>query len=240
MNASVIPEHLKRLYRDIRTYEAAQFVSQLAGNAHRILIVGDEWGRDYYTLANRGRQVFNIDIAWQPQLPALAIADAARGIPFATGAFDAVVIAEVLEHLVGDEAALRETRRVLRDDGTLVVTVPFFNDEPEYHVRLHSARTIRRLLQHCGFAVNEFIYRGGWISLPRTVGFLARLFGRQRILDICTRMDRRVGARDHWLLRRTRFYGGYVSARKGQATDFAALNASEFSLEATISRMRSE
>jgi len=45
-------------------------------------------------------------------------------LTYAAGAFDLVTSTEVFEHVPDDAAAFREVRRVLRDDGWLVFTVP--------------------------------------------------------------------------------------------------------------------
>src|SRR5438105_1702869 len=45
-------------------------------------------------------------------------------LPFRSGAFDAVVCLEVLEHLFRPDLALAEFGRILRPDGVLIVTVP--------------------------------------------------------------------------------------------------------------------
>jgi 2-polyprenyl-6-hydroxyphenyl methylase/3-demethylubiquinone-9 3-methyltransferase len=47
-----------------------------------------------------------------------------NGIPFRSGAFDAVICLEVLEHLFRPDLALAEFGRVLRPQGVLIVTVP--------------------------------------------------------------------------------------------------------------------
>jgi SAM-dependent methyltransferase len=48
--------------------------------------------------------------------------------PFGDDAFDAVLLCEVIEHLLMDPlAALREINRVLRPDGRLVITTPNVN-----------------------------------------------------------------------------------------------------------------
>jgi len=47
-----------------------------------------------------------------------------RSLPFPDTAFDAVVILDMLEHVEDDRQLLRETARVLRDGGRLVVNVP--------------------------------------------------------------------------------------------------------------------
>lgn len=51
-------------------------------------------------------------------------ADAAI-LPFREGCFDSVVCAELLEHVADPPAVLREVRRVLKDGGILLITVPF-------------------------------------------------------------------------------------------------------------------
>jgi SAM-dependent methyltransferase len=55
---------------------------------------------------------------------ALALVGDAYRLPFTDGAFDVVVISEVLEHLHDDRGAIAELDRVLRPGGTLAVTVP--------------------------------------------------------------------------------------------------------------------
>jgi len=51
----------------------------------------------------------------------------AQQMPFDSGAFDAVVVSEVLEHIADDQRprAIGELRRVLRRGGRLVGTVPY-------------------------------------------------------------------------------------------------------------------
>jgi SAM-dependent methyltransferase len=62
------------------------------------------------------------------EAPADALGAAINGdalnLPFAAGAFDRVIAAEVLEHVVDHGAAMAELGRVLRPGGTLAVTVP--------------------------------------------------------------------------------------------------------------------
>lgn len=83
-------------------------------------------------LATDDRTVIGVDLAQQalahareldPDL-ALAVADVSR-LPFADGAFDAIVSLGVVEHFEGGPVAvLREHRRALAHEGILVLTVP--------------------------------------------------------------------------------------------------------------------
>jgi ubiquinone/menaquinone biosynthesis C-methylase UbiE len=70
----------------------------------------------------------------------LVQADATR-LPFASGSFDVVVARGVLHHLPDVAAALREWRRVLADDGAVVLV-----SEPTPTVERHGAVLVRGLL----------------------------------------------------------------------------------------------
>ena len=50
-------------------------------------------------------------------------------LPFGSGSFDLVYCSHVLEHVTDDEAAMRELRRVVSDDGAAVILVPITADE---------------------------------------------------------------------------------------------------------------
>jgi SAM-dependent methyltransferase len=59
-----------------------------------------------------------------PPAAATAVAADATRLPFADDSFDAVIAAEILEHVPDDAAAMAEIARVLRPGGTAAVTVP--------------------------------------------------------------------------------------------------------------------
>jgi SAM-dependent methyltransferase len=50
--------------------------------------------------------------------------DGQSRLPFDSGEFASISLLDVLEHVEGQDALLGELHRVLRDDGTLIVTVP--------------------------------------------------------------------------------------------------------------------
>lgn len=45
-------------------------------------------------------------------------------LPFADRSFDVIICKDILEHLLEPQAALKEARRVLKDDGYIVISVP--------------------------------------------------------------------------------------------------------------------
>ncbi|HEY65972.1 MAG TPA: class I SAM-dependent methyltransferase [Caldilineae bacterium] len=222
-------DRIIKLRNDIREYEAACLIAELVGEARVILNVGPSWGRDFYALTERGKQVVNMDIAPQRHLLAMVRGDASQGFPFPARFFDAVVMPEVLEHLIGDWIAFEEARRVLKDDGRLIVTVPFYNDQPPYHVRIHSPRTIFRLLAASGFSAERIIYRGGWIRFPRLVHAIRKILAPLKLSKAWYRavvaMDRWWGEQP-WSQRWAK--GVYILARKDKALDWRHINVEEF------------
>jgi len=90
----------------------------------------------------------------------------ATALPFRSGAFARAIAAEVLEHVVDDQAAISELARVLEPGGALAVTVPRFwpelltwsiSDEyhlvPGGHVRIYRRALLRRRLEARGLKV---------------------------------------------------------------------------------------
>jgi SAM-dependent methyltransferase len=71
-----------------------------------------------------------MDIAPEFASASVLIRDVSLGLPFPDASFDHVFCIEVLEHVPNPFAALSEIRRVLRDDGVLVLSVP-----NPYHVK---------------------------------------------------------------------------------------------------------
>ncbi|HEY32019.1 MAG TPA: class I SAM-dependent methyltransferase [Dehalococcoidia bacterium] len=87
-------------------------------------------------------------------------------LPFKDTHFDKVICSEVLEHIPDDNQAVRELTRVLKDDGTLAISVPTYFSEAIYwkisrdyrhqpggHVRKYRLRELVSLLQQNGLHV---------------------------------------------------------------------------------------
>jgi SAM-dependent methyltransferase len=128
----------------------------------RLLDLGCGFGRHAFEALRRGAAVVAADMSTaelqSTDATFAAMADAgglpprvvgqvvqadALALPFASGSFDRVIAAEVLEHIAEDGAALAELVRVLRPGGTIAVTVPSFWPErvcwalsAEYHAPL--------------------------------------------------------------------------------------------------------
>lgn len=224
---------IQKWMQDIREQEPAQTFALFVAKQQTILNIGPSWGRDSYYLSGLGKRVINADIALQYHLDPLVICDVTKGLPFASQCFGAVLMSEVLEHLIEDGMALSEARRVMRDDGILALSVPFYNDEPEFHVRIHSPRSIDRLLRCTGFRATIYIERGGLITWPRLIQGARLIFRfllrREEFNRIIVRFDHFLARRFKWLLRFSPYYGCYLTARKAEFLDYRNVNIEEFS-----------
>jgi len=77
--------------------------------------------------------------------------------PFSDGEFDSLVANQVFEHVFNPECFLSEVHRVLKQDGVMLLTMPFVWDEHEqpYDFARYSSFGIRALLERHGFEILE-------------------------------------------------------------------------------------
>jgi SAM-dependent methyltransferase len=78
-----------------------------------------------------------------------------KRIPFENNTFDSAITSQVLEHVFEPDAFLRDIHRVLKPEGTLLLTVPFVWDEHEqpYDFARYSSFGLKYLLEKNGFQV---------------------------------------------------------------------------------------
>ena len=156
----------------------------------RLLDVGCAGGELAALLATHGWRVQGAEAE-----PALVEAARARGVdtravdldraplPWSDGAFDAVVAAEVIEHVIDTDHLLAEIARVLRTRGVLVITTPNLASlenrlrlllgrypmwmdvgvEGTGHLRYYTPGVLRRQLAQHGLTVERHV--GNWVPL---------------------------------------------------------------------------
>ncbi|HYP97612.1 MAG TPA: class I SAM-dependent methyltransferase [Polyangiaceae bacterium] len=88
-------------------------------------------------------------------------------LPFEDQSFDTVLSVQVLEHTPNAFEVFAEMARVLRDKGTLILTVPFsgrLHEEPHDYLRF-TPHMMRELCARNGLKVKEIRPRGGFWSV---------------------------------------------------------------------------
>ena len=133
------PEHISHIGgtddRDARIVETIRMLSVAPlDEAHTVLDVGMGRGQMARWLAGRGKKVvgtgleidsYDCDLQQLKHDCGIEVVECpADDMPFEDGSFDAVLMSHVLEHCPNVGLALGEARRVLRDDGWLLVFVP--------------------------------------------------------------------------------------------------------------------
>jgi 2-polyprenyl-3-methyl-5-hydroxy-6-metoxy-1,4-benzoquinol methylase len=103
-------------------------------------------------------------------------------LPFTANSFDKIICSEVLEHVPDDIKGIRELVRVLKDNGTIAVSVPSYlteticwklcrdyHDRPGGHIRIYKASEIISKLQKNSLDIYAIRHKHGlhsfyWIS----------------------------------------------------------------------------
>jgi len=97
---------------------------------------------------------------------------------FKESSFDTIIVGEVLEHLENPSALLREAKKVLKDDGILLISIPnpynvltivanslFLKPSYGSQISLFSFRTMTELLNHTGWNCEKLINASGGINI---------------------------------------------------------------------------
>jgi len=128
----------------------------------RILDAGCGSGRNMVELARHGT-VTGVELAdasvslARERGAGEVIAGSVLEMPFEADSFDLAASLDVIEHLEDDLAALRELRRVVAPNGSLLVTVPAYqwlwsgHDEINHHFRRYTRRSLQRAGEQAGW-----------------------------------------------------------------------------------------
>lgn len=178
-------------YGGMRAIAAALLDEVYTGQAKlRVLDAGCGTGANVRFLQRYG-QVYGIDLAAEalelagPCVPGQLARASVLQLPFASQSFDLVSSFEVLYHrAVPDERiALRETRRVLRPGGRLLIRLPAFeflrgkHDRAVHGRRRYTAHELTTLLTESGFVCERISYVNSLlVPLPLAQRLIERSF----------------------------------------------------------------
>ena len=161
----------------------------------RVLDVGAGNGAIEYALAADERfRVISVESLWNDTARRLGlrrvIADAAA-LPFRDGAFDAVLSLETIEHLARPREAGRETCRVLRDRGVILLTTPpkwRYALRRDPHFGIFGIVALPPHMQRKVAAGRGFREAHHYVDrIYRSVPQIARLFPCARVRDVLSR-----------------------------------------------------
>ncbi len=140
----------------------------------RLLDIGCGAGNMMHHLSQYGR-VTGLEIDGRP----LKIArqrgyeveqfDATKPMPFAANTFEAITAFDVIEHNQDDMAILRDSYRILKPGGHIIITVPAFmwlwshNDDLNAHVRRYAEWELRRKMAMAGFEVGRVTFNNFFV-----------------------------------------------------------------------------
>lgn len=144
---------------------------------------GQYFGRFGWNSFGIDISLINVSVSSQRGVKAV-VGDLECGLPFGTGSFEAVVAMEIIEHFVDTRLFLSECRRVLAQNGCLILTTPnlarlenrvrlLFGLYPHWmdyeleggagHVRCYTLPVLKRQLTEVGFRVE--------VTTGTTLGF---------------------------------------------------------------------
>ena len=128
-------------------------------------------------------------------------------LDFADDSFDAVCAFDVVEHVEEDALAVQELKRVCKQAGKVVITVPAYmflwskHDEINHHFRRYTKSQVLALFKEQG----KFIYHSYYNTLlfpPVAIfRFLNNLLGLTKTTEEDTGSDFSVAGKDSWLTR---------------------------------------
>jgi len=94
----------------------------------------------------------------------------AEALPFSDGSYQVLTSLDVIEHLDDDIEALTEYRRVLANEGVLIIAVPAYqwawsrHDEALGHRRRYTQKSLRKAVEAAGFEVRRVTYFHSWLA----------------------------------------------------------------------------
>lgn len=154
-----------------------------------------------------------LDITGNPDVKGSVLA-----LPFRSDAFSIAIFSEVLEHIpLGTEThALGEIRRILRDQGSLILSTPsseggwgkiYRTFDPAFWAIGHRHYTnaeVKRFLDETGFFVDEMTRRGGFkellFAIVTPVAFVLRKIGLHWNPDLESDYSSDAGERGYTLM----------------------------------------
>jgi SAM-dependent methyltransferase len=156
-----------------------------------------EMNCDYYGLDISEKVIENL----KHKKGSFQVCDVMKGLPFEDGKFDYIFCFDLIEHIESPTFLLNQFKRVLKDDGVLLLSTPnpynwiymlaelFKVPDMEGHIHSFTFQNMHRLLDFCGFKADKRlgtygllpytlhgIRTGNYLMFPTSLAFLAISF----------------------------------------------------------------
>jgi SAM-dependent methyltransferase len=127
-------------------------------------------------------------------------------LPFDSGAFDSIIISDVLEHIHTPQLLWQEMARILKTDGYLLMNVPFYywlHEEPHDYYR-YTRYALEKFAAESGFQIMKLLPIGGipevladlrcklYIRIPFIGKFLSEFVRIRTKLFLYTSLGKRI------------------------------------------------
>lgn len=183
------------IYFDKINYPVAQFV----GSDKKVLDVGCSVGKlGKYLKKYKNAEVYGIDISNKAIQKAKKILDGAYAInieeeklAFKKNSFDTIICADILEHLYDPLATVQKLKKVLKDDGVFIISIPnianikirwdLLRGRFDYansgimdntHIRFFTKKSVEQLIADAGLTIKDMDYTVGFSFFLFKDGFI--------------------------------------------------------------------
>ena len=162
-------KRFKKKYKNLNRYMLDEGISDFASSAHEgdiLLDIGA--GSGHYRRFFSSQKYVAIDRGIeQGSYKGLDLVGDVNELPLKDGFADAVLCAEVLEHVPSTDLLMKEINRVLKDGGRLLLTVPLCLGEHMVPFDFHrfTRYALSELFEAHGFRVIRIEPRGGYFTL---------------------------------------------------------------------------
>ena len=163
-------------------------IIRMCGTGKKILDIGCFTGYLMERLKEKNNEVYGVDISQKAVSNAkkkgltVSQGDVEKGLKFKDNTFDVIVMGEIIEHVFDTDKVIREIRRMLKSEGSVVITTPniaclnrrlrlllgenpyidigVLNDDNKTtasgHIRYFTFANLKILLERNGFKVREY------------------------------------------------------------------------------------
>jgi SAM-dependent methyltransferase len=110
--------------------------------------------------------------------------DISKPLPLEDSMFDSILISDVLEHISNPETVINESYRLLKENGTVFINVPFMYwiHESPYDFYRYTEFGLKKLIEDAGFKIEIFAVVGGaletWSDITGKISIHIPIIGK--------------------------------------------------------------